>query len=204
MSDAFGPRTAAAATGDLRSQLASFGPVVRGAMLRQLSGKRDNCIAASKIGLDILRQARIGDAFALRVELTVFNAAYVKRVEQEGRMPQGHGEIDRWWEECGAWSKGVGITEIPLGPDRWHGHLALIVERKWLWDLSADQASDERRGFAFPEPVLLPVTEAFLRAREPIVATWHNLLLRYAARPDDKSFRDTPDWRTARAEVTRR
>lgn len=187
---------------DVFDRLNEWGPVIRAAILAQGNGKKDNCIMSAKIALDILHNVGIREAFALSVRTSVFNAAFVARAESEGRLPSGHAEIDVWWEACRAWSVGLGILDYPMAPDRWPGHLAVVVNRKWLWDISIDQADRPERDIVFRTPVLLAIGERFLRGRERVAEMWGGMLLCYEARPQDKTFRATPDWRNSQGTVT--
>lgn len=196
-------RRAVAPTGDenREEQLRAFGPVIRGAMLR--SGySLDSCIGATRIAIDVLKSAGITNAYALVVEVNIFNKAYRDKSEEVGRMPNSRAELEQWYEECGAHSVGIGLGREPYGPNKWPGHLVTIVDRKWLWDLSLDQAARPEKGIVIPEPLIAPVSERFLRGREPLVGVIADLLVRYEARVDDKTFRDTPNWINSHAEIT--
>lgn len=81
----------------------------------------DSCIASTRIALLVLREFGIR-ARPLPVEVLVFNDAYHRRVEREGRMPEGHAEVERWWEEDRAWGLGIGMRELSeAAPNAWNG-----------------------------------------------------------------------------------
>jgi len=171
--------------------MTNHGASVRRTILKQF--RSDSCIASTRVGQALMEMIR-RESFPLSVTLSVFNRAMMIRAEQEGGLPQTQAITRQWSEECGAWSVGVGFPVPGAGNDRWPGHLVLIVQRKWLWDLSIDQANRPQHGIAFKTPPVVPVTERFLRGREKLVCWWDGSLLVYDARPDDKSFRLSNNW----------
>lgn len=178
--------------------LANFGPIIRERMLETGWGG-DSCIGATRIGMDVLKAAGVTDMFALSVRLYIFNQPFVDHAERIGRIAESPEETRAWEAEDGSWAIGVGIPPPgPPLPNRWPGHLVLIVERRILWDLSVDQANRPQHGIVFDGPVVLPVSEPFLRGRDKLVKQWPTpagtLALTYEARPSDKSFRASPNW----------
>lgn len=161
-----------------------------------------SCIGATRIALDVLKKVGITNAYALVVEVHIFNKAFRDKSEEVGRLPDSREELEQWYVERGAHSIGLGLGREKYADDRWPGHLVAIVDRKWLWDLSLDQAERPDKGIVIPEPLIAPVTEPFLRGRAPLVGVVADLLVRYEARIDDKSFRDTPNWLNSHAEIT--
>ena len=171
--------------------MTAHGVSIRRTILQQFNP--DSCIASTRVGQALLEMFRT-ESFALSVTLSIFNQAMMLRASQEGGLPPTQAVTKRWAAECGAWSVGVGFPVPGAGNDRWPGHLVLIVQRKWLWDLSIDQANRPERGIVFKTPPVLTVTERFLRGREKLVEWWDGSLLVYDARPDDKSFRMSSNW----------
>lgn len=173
--------------------LRDIGPVTRRQIVRHF--RADSCIASTRIGLTLCEAMLHLESYPLSVQLSIYNRALIERATREGGLPATRKVTQRWAKESGAWSIGLGYPMPDLTPGRWPGHLVLIVERHWLWDLSIDQANRPQHGIEFHQPVLLPVTEAFLRGRERLVEWWEeNCLLMYDAKPEDKSFRASSAW----------
>ena len=183
--------------------LTRAGPIIRQGMLD--SGFRiDSCISATRIGLDFLTRAGLDDAYGLVVQVAIYNQELMDHAKRVGRLPLSGDETESWNAEDGSWALGLGFPNTPDGAQadtrarRFPGHMVVIVNRRILWDISIDQANRPARHIEFTDPVLLPVTEPFLRGREPVAATWsasgRELSMVYYARPADKTFRTAPAW----------
>jgi len=191
--------------GERAALLTDFGPTIRTRMLEQ-GWRADSCIGATRMGMDILKSIGVTDMYALSVRCYIFNQPFAEHAERVGRIAESPEETVAWEAEDGSWAIGLGFEPTVLLPNRWPGHLVLIVERRLLWDLSIDQANRPQHGIVFDRPVVLPVTEPFLRDRERLTTAWRTpiatLQLAYEARPGDKSFRKSPNWTEAQARVT--
>jgi len=155
--------------------------------------KMDSCIGSTRVAQALMEKIH-KESYPLSVQLSIFNKPMVIRAQHEGGLPDSREVTRRWNAESGAWSVGVGFPVPNSGADRWPGHLVLIVERRWLWDLSIDQANRPQWGINFTTPPVLAVTEGFLRGRERVAEMWQDCLLIYDAKPNDKSFRESNNW----------
>src|SRR5215471_13707566 len=101
--------------------------------------KADSCIGSTRVAQALMEKIH-KESYPLSVQLSIFNKPMVIRAQREGGLPDSREVTRRGNQESGARSVGVGFPVANSGPDRWPGHLVLVVERKWLWDLSIDQA----------------------------------------------------------------
>ena len=157
-----------------------------------ISGIRGNaCIGATRVAVDVFNRAGL-EAAPLAVNLFVLNPALVDRLKREGRLPSSGKELDQWNAEDGACLRVVGCQK---SPGSWGGHLVAIVNRRWMVDLSLDQAEEPRRGIRLPRFVVWPAPRRFLSGWKALdLATRGRAGLIYEARPGDTSFQRTPAW----------
>src|SRR5262249_43169019 len=92
-------------------------------------------------------------------------------------------------------SVGVGLGRDDE-PGRWAGHLAAVLANRVLIDLTLTQASRPGHGIELPEVILVPVNEGFLAAESSLAGKLNGCLVIYQARPDDRSFERSSDWRS--------
>ncbi len=141
----------------------------------------DSCIASTRIGVEALRRIGIA-AGPTAVKVAAFNK------EGHRAMVAGHPE---WVREQRDGAYGIGIGYPTDGPG-WDGHLVITVERKWLLDLSIDQASRPEHGI-----VLKPffTRRAFTSKGVMLLRIPDGGALRYELDPDNKAYKHAPDWR---------
>lgn len=150
----------------------------------------DSCVATASAITDALRQFG-ADTYELSVSAMVCNEEFAKAAGLLGRLPsvaEYHG--------TGAYALGLGM-DIDKGPV-WAGHVVAIVDRRWMVDASIDQASRPEQGIVLrpDDPIVMPVAEAFLRGREPLLAVNPlGVAVRYDAKPGDRGFRVSPNYR---------
>jgi hypothetical protein len=177
---------------DLRyPALERLGRLIRRHQLRHFP--RDSSIAATRVALDVLEAIKCPDAYPLSVQATIFNRALIRRALRDG-FPESTEQFEEWHKEINAWGVGIGYPAKEERDHRWPGHLVAIVQRRFLWDLSIDQAERPRYRMFFPDPVILGVDENFLRGHTPLIAPWGDLVMIYVAKPYDKTFRELQHW----------
>jgi hypothetical protein len=168
--------------------VAALAATARAEILRDF--RADSCIVSTRIALEVLRRFGVG-GYALSVRAMIANAPFLERLKGGAAPPAGHEDALRWAAEDGAWLIGLGFGEA--GPGRWPGHLVVIAERRWLVDLSLDQASRPQRSIVL-RPLVAVVGEPFLRGRKALEVPMGGSLVRYEAVPRDRSYRNAPDW----------
>jgi hypothetical protein len=171
-------------------------------VLREAGLKPDSCIAATRVGLEVLRYFGIS-AEELPVGMMVFNGPMLALMHRLQRLPTV-AEIEA---EPGAWSVGVGVKPPGLLEDNrtggWDGHLVILTEPfaddvRWLIDLSVDQASRPQYGILMPECILAEATPGFLAGAQRLVGEGPNgMTITYEAHPENTDYRTAPDWHMA-------
>lgn len=155
--------------------------------------RRDSCIASTRVATEVLRHFGVR-AYPLAVTAMVFNAPFAARLRID-LFPRDAAETRHWAEEDGTWSVGIGFGRG--GPGSWTRHLVAIAERRWLVDLSLDQADRPEHGIAL-RPLAHPVAEDFLRGLAPLTLEVGSVLVQYDADPRERSFEHARDWRLVR------
>jgi hypothetical protein len=152
----------------------------------------DSCIAAARVLVDVFD--RLHDKVRpLSVSVDVLNAAMVARAEAEGgRLPVDTEEYQRWIEESGCWWLTLGGGGDPK-PGKWSGHVGVVAWEKVLIDLTLLQASRPQRGIVLA-PAAIQVGPEFLDGSDRRVVRMNGAELHYQARPEDRSFMQSPDW----------
>jgi hypothetical protein len=157
--------------------------------------RSDCCIGSVRAAIEILRYFGIA-AKPLPVEVFIGNQALVDRVEVEGRLPTGEGEIERWYAEDGSWTVGLGFP-IPGAPHH-VGHLAATFEdggESFLVDPSIGQATRPHRNIHLPGAWWAPIPDysKFLQRESKVIFQGGGLAL-YTAQVDNVVWKISPDW----------
>lgn len=150
--------------------------------------RADSCIVSTAIGLDVLTAFGVlAEPFAVR--LFAFNEAFANRIEDGSPWPQGD-EVIRWTEEDGSYSVGIGVGTQQ--PNKWAGHLCILAEKKYLIDLSIDQATRPAYNMHFG-PLCVEVDDKFIYSVSPKVFKYSNCVIRIEAIPS-LGYATSPDW----------
>jgi hypothetical protein len=177
--------------GPFRPFLPRVCEVVRDEMRIGTHYRPDCCIAATAILIDVLDYFRL-TARPLSVIATVFNPAMSGRIEREG-MPTLK-EAERDWFPHGCYSLAVGSGDPE--PGKWPGHLVANLADRVLIDLTLDQADRPQHGIVLPMPILAPFPSEFLTEDGQMAGLVNGCRVVYEARPDDRSFERSNDWRS--------
>jgi len=151
--------------------------------------RADSCIASTAIGLDVLTYFGVL-AEPIPVKLSIFNAPYVKRIETGSKFPNRKMLI-QWGKEDGSYSVGIGYGSHEY--NKWAGHLVLLVENKWLADLSIDQANRPLYNMVF-DPYAAEVDADFLDGKKPRIIKDANGCVIRIELIKDRGFLTAPDW----------
>lgn len=147
------------------------------------------CVLASRLGVEALRGVRIR-ARPLAVRATVANPRYTAAAER-GEL-HDDAAVKRATAE-GAW------CVVALGATGEVGHVVVVVQERYLLDLTAGQMARPERGIA-ARPFWTLAPELARGGRWGGVAAdgcgWS-----YEARPDDKRFLRAPAWSAYRVRV---
>jgi len=149
--------------------------------------RADSCIASTAVGLDILTHFGIL-AEPLPVRTLIFNEPFVTRIENEG-WPTGQ-QVQNWSEQDGSYSVGIGIG--PQQPNKWAGHLVILIEKRLLLDLSIDQATRPQYNMLL-DPLCIEVDEQFLSG-SPKVFKVNQCVVRVDALKGNDGYASSPDW----------
>lgn len=192
----------------VRALLAHGKPVLDRCLLE----RGGQCVIGTRAAVAVARANGL-EAFPLVVTAYVFTPAIGERfleLTDRGEWPTTE-QLKAWHDDPGGWSIGIGIDKahrpggFDVDADKWAGHLVAIVGRRWLVDLTLDQAERLHKELRV-EPVAhrIPanIAEAFLRGRHPLIGrSDHGTVVAYLPRPADKSFRELPGW-TRQDELT--
>jgi hypothetical protein len=151
--------------------------------------RADSCIASTAIGLDVLTYFGVL-AEPLPVKLSIFNAPYVKRIDEGSAFPNRETLI-QWGKEDGSYIVGIGYGTQE--PNKWAGHLVLLVENKWLADLSIDQANRPNYNMVFA-PFAAEVDADFLAGKNPRIIKDANGCVIRIETIKSRGFLSSPDW----------
>jgi hypothetical protein len=153
----------------------------------------DSCVAAARVLVDVFDRLH-ARARPPSVVVDVFSPSMVARAEAEGgRLPADTEEYQRWIEESGCWWLTLGGGGDPE-PGKWPGHVGVVAWESVLIDLTLPQAARPQRGIALA-PAAIQVGAEFLDGSEGRVVTMNGSELHYQARPENRSFMQSPDWR---------
>jgi hypothetical protein len=97
----------------------------------------------------------------------------------------------QWGKEDGSYSVGIGYGVQEY--NKWAGHLVLLVENKWLADLSIDQANRPKYNMVF-DPYAAEVDANFLEGKSPRIIKDQNGCVIRIERIRDRGFLASPDW----------
>lgn len=156
-----------------------------------------SCIAATRIAIDVLEGLGIA-ARPLMVRAELFNAPMWQQIELHGRAPNDHVERDQWTRDFGAYALGLGFADperTDLDETTNGIHVVTLVEDSLLWDLSFDQANRPDKGIPIDAPLVLAVPRAFIEGRDRAVAGFQGSVLIITARPNDRRYELSPNWR---------
>jgi hypothetical protein len=187
--------------------LRGIGPGLRRAILEHYAV--NSCIASTRIAIDLLAELEIA-ARPLSVRAAVLNLPMRELVERHGRFPRDGAERERWFEESKAAGVGLGYPDperTDIAPEANGIHLVAIVEERFLWDLTIDQAMRPQYGIVVPEPIVahIPKPRLFLNAREPLtVQGIGGVVVRYDAGPNDRRYARSPNWASDGADAETR
>lgn len=118
--------------------------------------RNDSCIASTAVGVDVLNHLGIF-AEPLPVRTLIFNAPFANRISNEKLV--NFDQVENWTKEDGSYSVGIGLGSKQ--PNKWAGHLVVLVEKKFLLDLSIDQANRSQYNINL-EPFCIEVDKKFL------------------------------------------
>lgn len=150
--------------------------------------RADSCIVSTAIGLDVLTAFGVlAEPFAVRT--TIFNEAFVNRIEGGSPWPKGD-EVRHWTDEDGSYSVGIGVGTQQ--PNKWAGHLCILAEKRYLIDLSIDQATRPLYNMEF-KPMCVEVEDTFIHAVAPKVFKYGPCVMRIEA-ISSLGYVTSPDW----------
>ncbi len=118
-------------------------------LMREKGFKCDTCILATRVAVQVMK--RLGfPVFALKTRTSVYNPAFVARVQAEdGRFPRDQAESLKWYEEDGSHVIGIDTDSQAHG---YPGHLVAIVGGHFLLDSSLDQFSEKSKWLNYEIP----------------------------------------------------
>jgi hypothetical protein len=163
----------------------------------------DSCIASTRTVMRVLEHFGF-DAQPLSVRVFIFNAAYVKHLNEKTARFNGDPTFRRWLEDSGAYSVGLGCAEPGQDNGNYVGHLVAAVPQCHLFiDASLDQAARPQKNILLPEVLISPMTQQFMTTVGENLEFESSGATMIYERIDNPAFRTSPDWtdksRTKRA-----
>lgn len=160
----------------------------------------DSCVLASRVLVSVLQHLGIEDVDGIGVACEIFNDAATAHILEHDCMGRD--------QECVDWfnANGAGISAIGRHPaiEGWTGHVAVLVEKQWLVDLTMSQASAPQFGINLDEQSFVvagPLIPAWCSGGTVmVIQTDVGFLMHYVAFPKDHGWRPSPDWRTGYGE----
>lgn len=162
-------------------------------MLTKAPTYLNNCVMASRIGMEVMKHYDVRNARSAAVAITCGNPRYTELVEEHGRVPLSHGELMEWREQ-GAYVHGVtGHRKEAPQPGHWNGHLITLGEEVLL-DLSLDQMTRPQHDIDV-ETFCGPVGQEFLRGEERAAfLSGTGCLITYNLEPWNDEWMTSLDW----------
>lgn len=157
--------------------------------LRHEAGADDGtCIETSRIAVELLR-ANGYRARPLPCQVMVHSRELTKRLAQ-GRDPANEGEDPKEWARAGAMMIVIGFTREDgrvVGEDKFDGHVIVIVEERYLLDLTLTQVRQAPRASEYVpvDDFWGPASRDFVKGKASLFAlTDVGVSLIYHPRPD--------------------
>jgi hypothetical protein len=147
---------------------------------------RRTCIAHTRVAPIVARQAGYR-AEPLACQLVVLNGKAFARATELGRELTA----DEYQDGDGMWSLGIGYGQSP-GTKGYDAHVVTIVERKYVLDLTLDQATRPQHDIHL-RPGWFPMPDGFM-AGDSAPGVVNGSFVRYTAMPEDRKFLTVPDW----------
>lgn len=159
----------------------------------------NRCILMTAIGLDVLKDFRIL-AEPLSVRAMLANKAWLNWMQEPSFSDRSVLERDR----RGAWMLDVATPEalcaagihaddwqVESGTNHWHGHLVIYLpDRATVIDLNLGQFARPAKAIFVPPAGRFTFVNGDCCYHLP-----HGAELRYVARPDDRSYQVSREWR---------
>lgn len=147
--------------------------------------KRDSCIAACRIGSQALHHFNV-QARVIGVAYIALNAAYVKQVSDEKRVPEN---IDELSDESHSMAIGLDWNDTDNV-----GHFALACGPRLLVDLAIDQMSRPQKGITLSEPLVATMPAGWQSSGERYWTHKPEYSFAINAEPTNKNFLRSRDW----------
>lgn len=158
--------------------------------------RNDCCIAATGIAYDVFRHFGIASR-ALPVRFLVANARFIELVDR-GEEPLA---------DPTSWA--IGVTgsgrrqRRATGEHAWDGHLVLVVERRWLLDLTLGQARRPAKGILLPDVFVGTVPPGWPTSDDEQL-TYRlrgGCAICYVPQRGNRGYTGSPDWRQRRTKL---
>lgn len=167
-----------------------WGPVLE---VLEEYGFHHHCIEGAALVMAVLHKLGLTDAYRLTVRVVISNAAHVRFLKEHG-TPVDDAMINAYNDAGGAQVQ-LGYEEA--GPDRWAGHLCVIVpngfgDKHALLDPTIPQASQPDWGIQVP-PVCLKAADDFVGGQRIAPFQIGEAVLAYEAFPNDQSYNQWGD-----------
>lgn len=161
---------------------------------RELPGRRDVCVLATRVGYDVLSYFGVESAPVV-VRALAFNPPAVAWVNERG--PNVSDEQLEEYNATGAWVVAIDEEDHEI-PGRFPGHLVLRVpSERALVDLSIDQFARPERGIIMPKSAIFDAPDDFFS--DDGAATYGleggGRLAYFYRQRGTKDFRSGADWK---------
>lgn len=172
------------------------------ASIMRAGARADSCIYSTRL-LGVMAKHWGLNFQPLTIMVGIFNPVFGRYMVEHNvydltKIPE---DTVRQLGEDGARFVLVGDPTPTDDPTRWPGHLVGVVSgagRRYLVDLSIDQAHRPHKQIHITQPIAFEVKPEFIRgetgARAYGTDEQEGLVFVFEARPDEHSYRDSPDW----------
>lgn len=164
--------------------------------LTAMGYNRDTCVLHTRTAIQVFRELGF-KAYPQAVAVLAMNEAFYARLAR-GETPSRENEDE--WVKAGCWSVNIGRLpwqERQHREGRFDGHLVTVVEDKWIFDPTLDQATRANKGIHlengwFPAQDLLTdeATAVMAQIGEPPTTVLYSRL-----EGTDARFLNAGDWR---------
>lgn len=175
--------------------------------------RKDVCILAIRVAKVLLNSLGY-EVKPLPVKVGIYNKKWDQFVRETGGQPKS--EVDAMeWANKGAWAVGIGMTHEDnennsrsFGVDKknigYNGHLVAIVDNEYLLDPTIGQASRPEYDIHLGPLITKINKKSFIHGTSNLIGMYGSsieanpVIINYFAIPGDKSYKQTPDWKSNR------
>lgn len=171
--------------------LERYAEIARGEILKEFG--IESCIGSTRITVEVMKKLKV-PVKPLVTKLYATNIVMAKLIEEHG-YPDPE-TLDRWVEEHGAHSIGLGYGPPTPDDPGWDGHLVAFVGGRYVVDAAVDQVERPEKNIHVPDVLVAHPESGFIVGKKPMIVWLPAAMLRYEVMvPPDLGYKDSPNWR---------